>query len=116
MLLITPPGVYRAQGETELLIKAFDVDGLSRNARVLDVSTGSGAGAASAAQHGASVTAVDVSWTALATARVNAALHGPGSRSAATATSSSLCTAMLGTPGRTAGSSWTASVPARRGY
>ncbi|WP_042388470.1 HemK2/MTQ2 family protein methyltransferase [Streptacidiphilus melanogenes] len=76
MLLIKPPGVYRAQVDTEMLIGAFQDESLVPGAAVLDVGTGSGAVAVAAACRGALVTAVDVSWAALTAALVNGALHG----------------------------------------
>jgi release factor glutamine methyltransferase len=75
MLLITPPGVYAAQGDTRLLIESLRREPLGPGSRVLDIGTGSGAVAVAAACHGASVTAVDVSRRALATTLVNGALH-----------------------------------------
>jgi release factor glutamine methyltransferase len=76
MLLITPPGVYRAQADTEMLIGAFEDEPLAPGAEVLDVGAGSGAVAVAAARRGAAVTAVDVSWSALGTTLLNGALHG----------------------------------------
>ncbi|MFC5906710.1 HemK2/MTQ2 family protein methyltransferase [Streptacidiphilus monticola] len=76
MLLITPPGVYRAQADTELLLAALEEEPLPSGAAVLDIGTGSGALAVAAARRGAAVTAVDVSWPALASAVLNGALHG----------------------------------------
>jgi release factor glutamine methyltransferase len=76
MLLITPPGVYRTQADTEMLIGAFEDEPLRPGASVLDLGTGTGALAVAAARRGATVTAVDVSWAALATALLNGALHG----------------------------------------
>ncbi|WP_042369839.1 HemK2/MTQ2 family protein methyltransferase [Streptacidiphilus neutrinimicus] len=76
MLLITPPGVYRAQADTEMLIGALDDEPLAPGAAVLDVGTGSGAVAVAAGRRGARVTAVDVSWSALGAALLNGALHG----------------------------------------
>jgi release factor glutamine methyltransferase len=76
MLLITPPGVYRAQADTEMLIGAFEEEPIVPGAAVLDVGTGSGAVAVAAACRGAEVTAVDVSWSALGTTLLNGALHG----------------------------------------
>lgn len=76
MLMLRAPGVYAAQGDTFLLVSALRREGLAPGSRVLDVGTGSGAVALAAAQSGASVTAVDVSRRALATAWANALLHG----------------------------------------
>jgi release factor glutamine methyltransferase len=76
MLILRAPGVYAAQGDTHLLISALRREGLAPGSRVLDVGTGSGALALTAAQLGGSVTAVDVSRRALGTAWANAALRG----------------------------------------
>ncbi|MED7953935.1 HemK2/MTQ2 family protein methyltransferase [Streptomyces sp. BE303] len=75
MLLLRPPGVYPAQGDTALLAESLTREGPLRGARCLDLGTGTGALALAAADRGARVTAVDVSWLALATAGVNAWLH-----------------------------------------
>lgn len=76
MFMLRAPGVYAAQGDTELLIEALRREGPPPGSRVLDVGTGSGAVALAAARLGASVTAVDLSRRALATAWVNAVLRG----------------------------------------
>jgi release factor glutamine methyltransferase len=75
MLLIRPPGVYPAQGDTFLLISRLRRERLGPGCRVLDVGTGSGAVAVAAARGGASVTAVDVSRRAVVTAWTNGVLH-----------------------------------------
>ncbi|MFI6848939.1 methyltransferase [Kitasatospora sp. NBC_00085] len=75
MLLLRPPGVYPAQGDTALLAESLAREGPLRGVRCLDLGTGSGAIALAAASRGARVTAVDVSWLALATAGANAWLH-----------------------------------------
>jgi release factor glutamine methyltransferase len=67
------PGVYAPQEDTELLCDALTDEPLAAGAAVLDVCTGTGALALAAARRGARVTAVDVSWRAVCTARVNAA-------------------------------------------
>ena len=70
------PGVYRPQGDTRLLCEALKESGI-RGARALDVCTGTGRVALAAALNGAArVTAVDVSWRAVLTARANALLRG----------------------------------------
>jgi release factor glutamine methyltransferase len=70
------PGVYRPQGDTHLLCQALREAGV-RGARVLDVCTGTGRVALAAALGGASkVTAVDLSWRAVLSARTNALLRG----------------------------------------
>ncbi|MFD9124045.1 HemK2/MTQ2 family protein methyltransferase [Kitasatospora sp. NPDC059571] len=75
MLLITPPGVYPAQGDTRLLTGALERERLAPGAPVLDLCTGSGAVALAAAARGARVTAVDVSRRALAAAGANSLLN-----------------------------------------
>ncbi|SDM50231.1 HemK2/MTQ2 family protein methyltransferase [Allokutzneria albata] len=70
-------GVYLPQDDTALLIDAMLVAPLPQGARVLDIGTGSGVLARAAADAGAAeVTAIDVSWRALATAFVNTRLSG----------------------------------------
>ncbi|MGX1135277.1 release factor glutamine methyltransferase [Streptomyces glaucescens] len=66
------PGVYHPQEDTALLAAALSDEPLPQGADVLDVGTGSGALALAAARRGNRVTAVDVSWRAVWTARVNA--------------------------------------------
>ena len=76
MAIFRLPGVYRPQGDTRLLCEALKEAGV-RGARVLDVCTGTGRVALSAALHGAArVTAVDVSWRAVMSARTNALMRG----------------------------------------
>ncbi|GAB2930657.1 methyltransferase [Rhodococcus aerolatus] len=73
MLLLRAPGVYPPQRDTWLVADLLRP--LSPGARVLDVCTGTGALAVTAARAGARATAVDISGRAVATARTNAALH-----------------------------------------
>ncbi|KFZ78955.1 methyltransferase [Amycolatopsis sp. MJM2582] len=74
--LLRPPGVYRPQHDTWLLASALSASGMPREAKVLDLCTGTGALALTAAAHGArSVTAVDISRRALAAVWVNARLR-----------------------------------------
>ncbi|MEV7004512.1 HemK2/MTQ2 family protein methyltransferase [Streptomyces sp. NPDC093982] len=73
---LAPPGVYAPQEDTDLLIGALRDEPLPHGASVLDVGTGSGALAIEAARRGTHVTAVDLSWRAVCTARVNARLAG----------------------------------------
>ncbi|MFD9685006.1 HemK2/MTQ2 family protein methyltransferase [Kitasatospora sp. NPDC059088] len=80
MLLIRPPGVYRPQGDTELLVSCLHRERLRSGSRVLDLCTGTGAVALAAAEDGARVTAVDLSGRAVATAWLNAMLHRSGIR------------------------------------
>lgn len=72
--LITLPGVYTPQDDTDLLAGALRREALPPRARVLDVGTGTGALAVAAAKRGASVVAVDISRPAVWTARLNALL------------------------------------------
>jgi release factor glutamine methyltransferase len=70
------PGVYTPQEDTALLAGALSEEPLPPGADVLDVGTGSGALAIEAARRGTRVTAVDVSWRAVCTARYNAWVAG----------------------------------------
>lgn len=70
--LIALPGVYRPQADTRLLAAALDREPLGPRTAVMDIGTGTGALALHAARRGARVTAVDISWPAVATARLNA--------------------------------------------
>ncbi|MET8038356.1 HemK2/MTQ2 family protein methyltransferase [Streptomyces sp. NPDC005345] len=82
--LLALPGVYRPQGDTQLLADALAKEDLSPAIEMLEIGTGTGALALNAAARGARVTAVDVSRRAVITARLNAlrqhlplqALHG----------------------------------------
>ncbi|MFD7709204.1 HemK2/MTQ2 family protein methyltransferase [Streptomyces sp. NPDC059785] len=70
------PGVYAPQDDTSLLVTALYEEPIAPGAHVLDVGTGTGAVALAAARRGARVTAVDVSWRAVCSARLNARLAG----------------------------------------
>lgn len=77
MMLLRPPGVYRAESDTEVLIDAMSRSGCATGRHVLDLGTGTGAVAIAAARAGAaSVTAVDLSVRSAAAARLNARRAG----------------------------------------
>ncbi|MFJ8106164.1 HemK2/MTQ2 family protein methyltransferase [Streptomyces sp. NPDC096132] len=69
---LVPPGVYAPQEDTALLAGALSEEPLTPGSDVLDLGTGTGALALEAARRGTRVTAVDVSWRAVWTARLNA--------------------------------------------
>ncbi|MGW1712228.1 HemK2/MTQ2 family protein methyltransferase [Streptomyces sp. NPDC002156] len=71
-----PPGVYAPQTDTRLLRRAMGRERITAETDVLDLATGSGMLAVEAARLGGRVTAVDISWRALATTRLNALLNG----------------------------------------
>ncbi|GAA1865458.1 methyltransferase [Pseudonocardia ailaonensis] len=79
MILLCPPGVYRAQSDTAVL-----ADHLARHAAgrdVLDLGTGSGALTLAAWRSGAaSVTGVDLSRRSVLTTRLNCRLRGAAVR------------------------------------
>ncbi|MEA2410854.1 MAG: release factor glutamine methyltransferase [Thermoleophilaceae bacterium] len=77
MRLIRLPGVFRPRSDTWMLAREL-VDSLPAGGRasVLELCTGSGAVALSAAAAGADVTAVDVSRRSVAAVRLNALLRG----------------------------------------
>lgn len=78
MHIITPlPGVFEPRSDTWLLANVVREQDAVRGAEVLELGTGSGAIAVSAAKAGAErVTVVDVSHRALATAWLNARING----------------------------------------
>ncbi|MGP4028196.1 HemK2/MTQ2 family protein methyltransferase [Actinomadura sp. 3N407] len=76
MLLLRPPGVYRPQSDTRLLAGALRSARIPAGARVLELGTGTGAVAMTAARNGCEVVAVDVSAQAVLAARVNALVRG----------------------------------------
>ena len=74
MWLFRPPGVYRPQGDTRLLVETLRTTRVG--SRVLDVGTGTGVLALAAARGGATqVVAVDSCTRAVFAARVNAWLR-----------------------------------------
>jgi release factor glutamine methyltransferase len=77
MRLLTPPGIFSPLSDTWLLAERLRAEPALECGSVLDVCTGSGAVAISAALAGAgSVTAVDASRRAVLGARLNARLNG----------------------------------------
>ncbi|MFF3554229.1 HemK2/MTQ2 family protein methyltransferase [Streptomyces tsukubensis] len=74
--LLAPWTVYGPQEDTLLLARAMDRENVVAGTAVLDVGTGTGALALAAAGRGARVTAVDNTYRAVFTARVNARLAG----------------------------------------
>jgi release factor glutamine methyltransferase len=75
--VVTLPGVFRPRSDAWLLAAVARERDLVRDARVLDVFTGSGVLAVTAALVGArDVTAIDVSRRAVLTVRINARLNG----------------------------------------
>jgi release factor glutamine methyltransferase len=81
MRMITPPGVFRPISDSWLLADALAAQGLDASTAVLDLCTGSGAIAVSAARAGAGrVVAADLSRRAVATAQLNAIINGAGRR------------------------------------
>ncbi|MGI8750630.1 MAG: HemK2/MTQ2 family protein methyltransferase [Thermoleophilaceae bacterium] len=76
MQILVPPGVYKPDTDTRMLARLVESEPRLSGSRVLDVCTGSGAVALTAARGGArEVEAVDVSRKAVATTRLNAALN-----------------------------------------
>ncbi|OKI43216.1 methyltransferase [Streptomyces sp. TSRI0281] len=77
MWLLRPPGVYRPQADTWLLVQALRDAGIPHGARVLDMCTGTGALAVAAANAGAGhITAVDISLRATLATRFNTRVRG----------------------------------------
>jgi release factor glutamine methyltransferase len=76
VLLLRPPGVYRADSDTALLIDVMSAGGYAAGRRVLDIGTGTGALALAAARAGAAaVTAVDLSLRSIAATWMNCRIH-----------------------------------------
>jgi release factor glutamine methyltransferase len=76
MRLLTLPGVFRPRSDSWMLAGALREEPLPRDGRVLDVCTGSGLLAVTAALCGARATAVDVSRRAVLCAALNARING----------------------------------------
>ena len=75
-MLLRPPGVYRADGDTRLLTDVMRAGGYAAGCHVLDIGTGAGALALAAARAGAAtVTAVDLSLRSVIATRLNSRLH-----------------------------------------
>jgi len=74
--LFTLPGVFRPRPDSWMLARALRAERLPTGSRVLDVCTGSGLLAVTAALGGAQATAVDVSRRAALCAALNARLNG----------------------------------------
>lgn len=76
VLLLRPPGVYRADSDTSLLIEVMCAGRYPVGRRVLDIGTGTGALALAAARAGAaSVTAVDLSLRSILATWLNCRIH-----------------------------------------
>jgi release factor glutamine methyltransferase len=77
LLLIRPPGVYRAEDDTRMVADLMHRGGYAAGRDVLDVCTGTGALAVLAHRAGArSVTAVDLSRRSVTAAWLNGRVHG----------------------------------------
>jgi len=77
---VVPRGVYAPQADTRLLRRALHREPITDRTHVLDLGTGSGALAVEAARLGGRVTAVDISWRAVAAAWLNGVLNGQSLR------------------------------------
>ena len=76
MRLLTPPGVFAPISDSRFLAEVLREQTLPPRATVLDLCTGSGILAITAALRGTRVTAVDCSRRAVLTTRLNARLNG----------------------------------------
>ncbi|HEY4277115.1 MAG TPA: HemK2/MTQ2 family protein methyltransferase, partial [Conexibacter sp.] len=75
--VVALPGVFRPRSDARLLAAVMSEHDLARNAKALDLFTGSGVLAIAAMHAGArSMTAVDLSRRAVATVRLNALRNG----------------------------------------
>ncbi|HKP91446.1 MAG TPA: HemK2/MTQ2 family protein methyltransferase [Thermoleophilaceae bacterium] len=73
--LVVVPGVFRPRSDSWMLTESLRDASPGAGAEVLDLCTGSGVAAISAARLGANATAVDVSRRAVVTVRLNAAIN-----------------------------------------
>jgi len=76
MKLLTLPGVFAPISDSWMLADAIRQEAIGPGSRALDICTGSGVLALTAAECGATTTAIDVSRRALLTVRLNAFRHG----------------------------------------
>jgi release factor glutamine methyltransferase len=76
MKLLTLPGVFAPISDSWMLANAIRQEAIGPGSQALDVCTGSGVLALTAAECGATTTAIDVSRRALLTVRLNATRHG----------------------------------------
>lgn len=76
MRIVRLPGVFNPIADSRMLAEALEDQDLPAGARILDLCTGSGIMAVTAARRGWDATAVDVSRRAVLTARLNARLNG----------------------------------------
>jgi release factor glutamine methyltransferase len=76
MKLLTLPGVFAPISDSWMLANAIRQEAIGPGSLALDVCTGSGVLALTAAECGATTTAIDVSRRALLTVRLNAIRHG----------------------------------------
>ncbi len=76
MKLLTLPGVFSPISDSWMLADAIRQERLGPGSRALDICTGSGVLALTAAECGATTTAIDVSRRALLTVKLNAARAG----------------------------------------
>jgi release factor glutamine methyltransferase len=76
MKVLTLPGVFAPISDSWMLAEAVRQEALGAGSRALDVCTGSGVLALTAAACGAATTAIDISRRALLTVRLNAARAG----------------------------------------